>query len=212
MLMMRSFRFCAGVFAALAIGGWAAESQPATPTETSVQKPAGPLKRTRTEVDALIEKEGMTPPGWWDEVTLNVPPDLDLTWANPTQGQNQNKFLMCYIWNVINTNPGKWKEGAKLLAQTLKVNKNDPAKLKLSMNALGKMYHDFFRTTHARRTGGRRRAAPGAATSRRDWRIATTGWATKKWRQKSCRKSSATMPGILRGSGRTSASTTKRWA
>jgi uncharacterized protein with FMN-binding domain len=122
----------------------AAESQPTAPTETSVQKPAGPLKRTRTEVDALIEKEGMTPPGWWDEVTLNVPPDLDLTWANPTQGQNQNKFLMCYIWNVINTNPGKWKEGAKLLAQTLKVNKNDPAKLKLSMNALGKMYHDFF--------------------------------------------------------------------
>ena len=129
-----------------------AESTPNTPTDTSAKKddfvivPSGGLvSRSKEGVEALIEKEGATPPGWWEDVKLNVPLDLDLTWANPTaNNQNQNKFLSMYIWNVINTNPGKWKEGIKLLSHSMTVNKDNQGKLKMSMNALAKMYHDFF--------------------------------------------------------------------
>jgi uncharacterized protein with FMN-binding domain len=143
--------YCAALLS-LSISIYAAESTPSTPTDTSAKGkedfvivPSGcAVSRSKEGVEALIEKEGSTPPSWWEEIKLNIPPDLDLTWANPTNNQNQNKFLAMYIWNVINTNPTKWKEGIKLLSHSMTVNKDNQGKLKMSMNALGKMYHDFF--------------------------------------------------------------------
>ncbi|MBI3830995.1 MAG: FMN-binding protein [Planctomycetes bacterium] len=102
-----------------------------------------PLKRTREQLDAFIEKEGTTPPEWWSDVKLNYPPDLDLTWGM-NRGADVNKNLGMYIWNVINVNPSRWKEGARLLHHALTVNKDDPAKLKMTMDALAKIYHDLL--------------------------------------------------------------------
>ena len=101
-------------------------------------------ERTRAEVEALIEKAGTTPPDWWDSVTLDYPPTLDLAWTNAPNQRGTNQNLNLYIWNVINVNPPRWKQGAKLLFHTLSVNKNDPGKLKQSMNALAKIYHDLL--------------------------------------------------------------------
>ena len=103
----------------------------------------GKVSRTRAEVEALIEKAGQTPLEWFASVSLNYPKTLDLTWGEP-RGRNAQKDLSEYIWTVINPNENRWREGVKLLHQTLIANKNDRAKLNLTMSALGTAYHNFF--------------------------------------------------------------------
>ena len=99
--------------------------------------------RTRVEIDSLIEKAGQTAPDWFTRVTPNYPPTLDLAWGDP-RGRDAKKDLHEYIWTVINPNESRWREGVKLLHQALNVNKNNPEKLRLTMNALGECYHNFF--------------------------------------------------------------------
>jgi uncharacterized protein with FMN-binding domain len=116
--------------------------------------------RTREEVEALIKSEGTTPPPWWNAVPLNVPDGLDLTWQGPAKGQqwDPSKTLPSYLWSTVNENPGRWKEGIKVLHQSLTVNQNDPARLKQSMNALAAAYaellDDFPRAAFWWRKGG----------------------------------------------------------
>jgi uncharacterized protein with FMN-binding domain len=49
-----------------------------------------------------------------------------------------------YIWDIINPNPGKWKEGVKLVHMLMIRHKDDPAKLTRSMNALGRMFYNLL--------------------------------------------------------------------
>jgi len=114
----------------------AATQAPAAPAETPV--------RTKAQVEALIRKVGTTPPGWWDSVTLNYPPTLDLTWTTTKGPWDPSKNLGQFIWSSINENPGRWKEGAKLLHHVLTVNKDNPARLTQTMNALGTVYHNLL--------------------------------------------------------------------
>lgn len=115
---------------------------PATPPAT-VQASAGSL--TRAEVDALIAEAGSTPPDWWDAVPLNYPKTLNLTWAKPAKGEwNNQKILGQYVWDVINPNPPRWKEGVRLLHYVLTVNQQDPEKVYQTAEALARMYHNLL--------------------------------------------------------------------
>lgn len=49
-----------------------------------------------------------------------------------------------YLWDVINPNPGRWKEGIKLVNHLMIRHKNDEAKLILAMETLGHMYHNLL--------------------------------------------------------------------
>jgi uncharacterized protein with FMN-binding domain len=106
---------------------------------------------TQAEIEAAITKAGTSAPDWWDAVKLNYPQTLDLTWQDPPPKTpwTPSKWLGQYVWSVINENPGKWKEGAKLLHHTLTVNKADAAKMNKSMKALGNLYHNMLQD-HAR--------------------------------------------------------------
>jgi len=117
-------------------------AQPASPASD----PTAAKPRTRAEVEALISKAGTTPPDWWASTPLNYPPTLDLTWQKPPPKTpwTPSKYLGQYIWGVINENPGKWKEGARLLHHTLEVNKNDRNKLIESMYSLGTVYRNLL--------------------------------------------------------------------
>ena len=124
---------------------------PATPTTPAGKTPAGNatgsgVARTKAEVDALINKEGGSPPSWWDSVPLNIPAGLDLTWQPPAKGAgwDASKVLSQYMWSTINENPSKWKEGVRLLHHVLTVNEKDPAKLKQTMNALATAYAELL--------------------------------------------------------------------
>jgi len=115
----------------------------ATPVSSD---PAAAKPRTKAEVEALIAAAGTTPPAWWSSTPVSYPPTLDLTWKKPppNSGWDPSKNLGQYIWSVINENPGKWKEGARLLHYTLEVNKADRGKLIQSMYALGTLYHNLL--------------------------------------------------------------------
>ncbi len=110
------------------------------------QNPAadGQVVRTRAEVEALIQRMGATPPDWWESVKLTYPPTLDLNWPMKAEGEwNAGRNVGQYIWDVINPNPGRWKEGIKLVHYLMIRHKDDRDKLGRSMETLGRMFHDL---------------------------------------------------------------------
>jgi hypothetical protein len=105
----------------------------------------GAVTRSRAEVESLIEKVGKTPPDWWDATPLTYPPTLDLDWPLRADGPwDARKNVGQYLWDVINPNPGRWKEGIKLVNHLMIRHKNDEAKLIRAMETLGHMYHNLL--------------------------------------------------------------------
>ncbi len=104
----------------------------------------GQVTRTRAEVELLIEKIGASQPDWWDSVELTYPKTLDLNWPLKPEGPwDARKNVGQYIWDVINPNPGRWKEGIRLVHHLMIRQKDDRAKLARSTAALGRMFHDL---------------------------------------------------------------------
>lgn len=101
--------------------------------------------RTRVEVEDLIRKMGASPPDWWDATPLTYPPTLDLNWPLKAEGPwDARKNVGQYIWDVINPNPDRWKEGIKLVNHLMIRHKDDRARLARSTEALGRMYHTLL--------------------------------------------------------------------
>lgn len=105
---------------------------------------SGGLTRTRQEVDEAIARAGTTPPAWWSSVAVKHPPTLNLTWADPGKEWDAQKNLGQYIWDVINPNPGRWREGVRLLHHVLTLNKESPARLEKTAEALARMYQNLL--------------------------------------------------------------------
>lgn len=103
---------------------------------------ATPVVRTQAEVEKLIETDGATPPAWLETAKLNYPPTLQLHWERPKNKEpwTPNKYLSQYVWSVVNENPGRWREGLKLLYHVLDVNKDDPEKYKQTQKAIARNY------------------------------------------------------------------------
>ncbi len=100
---------------------------------------------TRAELDALIDKLGKTPPDWFQATKLNYPQTLDLSWPEkPEGGWNNQKNVGQFIWDVINPNPGRWREGVKLMHQLLTTHQKDPVKRERIMLTLANMYHNLI--------------------------------------------------------------------
>ncbi len=100
---------------------------------------------SRAQLDALIDKLGKTPPDWFAATKVNYPPSLDLTWPEkPEGGWNNQKNVGQFIWDVINPNPGRWREGVKLMHQLLTTHQKDPVKREKIMLTLANMYHNLI--------------------------------------------------------------------
>lgn len=108
-------------------------------------KAAANTKGSRAELDALIDKLGKTPPDWFAATKLNYPPSLDLSWPEkPDGGWNNQKNVGQFIWDVINPNPGRWREGVKLMHQLLTTHQKDVEKREKIMLTLANMYHNLI--------------------------------------------------------------------
>ncbi|MHB1037834.1 MAG: FMN-binding protein [Pirellulales bacterium] len=133
---------------ALISHGWAASApaKPKTGAKRAASTTAQPKRvlRTRAEVDALINKVGRTAPDWWNSVPLEYPKTLDLSWSKADKEWNNQKNVGQYLWDIINPNPGRWKQGAKLLHHLLVVNKDDPQKVLQIMDALARLYYGLL--------------------------------------------------------------------
>ncbi len=104
------------------------------------------VTRTRVEVEALIKEVGSKSPEWWNSVTPRYPKTLDLNWPLKPVGEwNANRNMGQFIWDIINPNPNRWKEGVKLVHQQMIRHKDNPAKITRSMSMLGRMFHDLTR-------------------------------------------------------------------
>ena len=101
--------------------------------------------RTRAEVEELIQRMGATQPDWWDSVELSYPPTLDLNWPLRPGGKwDARRNVGQYLWDIINPNPGRWKEGIRLVHYLMVRHKDDRAKLARSMQTLGRMFHGLL--------------------------------------------------------------------
>lgn len=109
-------------------------------------KKSGGTERTKAEVDALVDEQGKAKPDWFDDTPLNFPKTLDLSWPEPAPGPwNAQRNLGQYIWEVINPNPNRWKEGIRLIHHVLAVNKGNREVQLRAMNQLGRMYFDLLK-------------------------------------------------------------------
>jgi uncharacterized protein with FMN-binding domain len=111
---------------------------------TTSVSPAGRTERSREEIIAEIEREGKTPPDWYEATPLNYPKTLDLAWPMPPpKGWNSSKNVGQFIWDRINPNANKWREGVKFMHHILSVTKDNAVRQR-AMRSLGAMYHNLL--------------------------------------------------------------------
>jgi uncharacterized protein with FMN-binding domain len=103
------------------------------------------VERSRDEVNELIDSVGPTLPDWYERTPMKVPRTLNLAWpAPPKQQWDNKKYPGHYVWDVINPNPGRWKEGVKLMHHIATVNKTNRTAQINAMNQLGTLYAGMF--------------------------------------------------------------------
>ena len=84
-------------------------------------------RRSRAEVEQLIDELGRTPPDWWESTPLNYPETLDLSWPQkPPPPWDPRKNVGQYLWDFVQPNPGKWREGIRLVHHLLEMHTADP--------------------------------------------------------------------------------------
>lgn len=115
------------------------------PAKTAEAASADPAK-ARAALDALIDKAGRTPPDWFAATALNYPKTLDLSWPQkpPQQGWNPQLNVGQYVWDIINPNPNRWREGVRLMHHLLVMHQDDQEKRERISRELARMYHDLI--------------------------------------------------------------------
>lgn len=69
---------------------------------------------TASAIAAMVAQAGKDKPDWWEATNLAYPDTLDLT-CPPGGSKGWNPKVQCgaWMWDNINPNPAKWKEGTK---------------------------------------------------------------------------------------------------
>jgi uncharacterized protein with FMN-binding domain len=112
----------------------------ATPSDSG-----NPPTRTVEQVQALIDSVGASDPDWLDDVPLNHPKTLDLSWPIKVDGPwNESKNVGQYIWGRVNPNVSRWKSGIKLIYQCMELHEGNRELLQRDMEKLGVMYFQLL--------------------------------------------------------------------
>lgn len=102
-------------------------------------------RRSRSQIDALIAQAGASPPEWFESTPLDYPKSLDLSFPKKPEGEwNNQKNVGQYVWDIINPNANRWREGVRLLHHLLSVNQDNPEVQTRVMRDLGDMYFRLF--------------------------------------------------------------------
>ena len=103
-------------------------------------------KRTVGEVRKLIADVGSTDPDWLAETELRYPDSLDLDWPEPApKPWNNRKNMGQFIWDVVNPNQSRWREGVKLMMHLLETRAKKKGEYRTRVRkSLGGMYFRFF--------------------------------------------------------------------
>jgi uncharacterized protein with FMN-binding domain len=144
-----------------------------TSRDDSSERPVGSsdgstTQCSRAEIERLIEKDGTTPPDWFESTELDYPSTLDLSWPlkPPTKDWQAHKYVFHYLWSNVNPNPSRWKSGVKLIHHILPRHRNDPTLLARDMLELGNMYfrllQDYPRAAFWYRKSGVQKGTPAS--------------------------------------------------
>ncbi len=128
----------------LTINGAEIDLSKVQPTAEGTRSAAPPrMIRSKAEIIAEIDRVGKTPPDWYDGTLLRYPDTLDLSWPEPApKGWDSSKNVGQFIWDRINPNESKWREGVRLMHHILST-AEDPRQRERAMLALGSMYHNL---------------------------------------------------------------------
>lgn len=102
----------------------------ASPAQTS-----RPAEQTPEQVEAVIRQAGATNPDWWDSVKLDYPKTLDMTWTKSAPNGVED-----YLAKDIRPVPANWKLGIRVVSEAIRVNKDNPERLRQTYEALGDMF------------------------------------------------------------------------
>lgn len=115
-----------------------------TTGETSGASASSRVERSREEILGEIDRQGKTPPDWYESTLLNYPRTLDLSWPMPApKPWNSSKNIGQFLWDRINPNAGKWREGVRFMHHVLSTTKDKDVQ-KRAMRSLGSMYHNLL--------------------------------------------------------------------
>lgn len=126
-------------------------------------KAGGGAKATRTkaEVEALIAQAGRTSPPWLNGTRLNYPKSLDLNWPQPApKGWNSSKNVGQFLWDIINPNTSRWREGIRFMNFMMDRHKDNGRVRTRATKALANMYFIYLQD-YARAAYWWRRAGAG---------------------------------------------------
>lgn len=120
--------------------------KPGSPVSAAGTASTAPKTRTPAEVKALIAQAGTTPPDWLKSTKLNYPKTIDLSWTPPPQGTpwNNQKVVSQFVWDIINPNESRWREGIKFMDYVLDQNKGDAEVRLRATKEIANMYFRFF--------------------------------------------------------------------
>lgn len=117
------------------------EKQPAAAGDSATEK----TTRTPAEIQALISQAGREAPEWFETTPLNYPKTLDLSWPDSVPGAwNNQKNVGQWIWDIVNPNPNRWREGVRLMHHLLIVHKDNVDNRNRVMCELGRMYFELL--------------------------------------------------------------------
>ncbi|MCA9176946.1 MAG: FMN-binding protein [Planctomycetales bacterium] len=106
---------------------------------------AGEVRRSEAEVRQLISEAG-SPPNWFDDVDLDYPKTLDLSWPikPPVEGWRNQVNVGQYIWDIIHPNTSRWRPGIKLVHHCMTLHANEPELLQRDIRTVGRMYFELL--------------------------------------------------------------------
>jgi uncharacterized protein with FMN-binding domain len=103
------------------------------------------VKRSKSDIVALVRSAGETAPDWFKVTPLEYPETLDLNWPlKAPEGWNNQRNMGQYIWDVINPNPKRWASGVKLVHHTMSLHQGRSDLLQRDRKTLGNMYFQLF--------------------------------------------------------------------
>lgn len=117
-----------------------------TEEENGTSTTSKTITRTPKQVADIIEKQGSTPPDWLASTPLDFPETLDLSFADPVPGTDwdNQKNIGHYVWDIVNPNQGRWKQGVKFMLHLVDLHKKNPQTLQKIQATLGDFYFRFF--------------------------------------------------------------------
>lgn len=97
--------------------------------------------RSEEDINQMIATIGASPPSWLASTKLNYPRTMDLDWPMPApKPWNNKKNIGQFIWDIVNPNQSRWREGVKFMHFLVDRHPNGSHANNMAKKGLASMY------------------------------------------------------------------------